>query len=368
MWFFKFWITFSATAVTAITNPEIIRKVHRSHLDGSLQADVRSETMTSLVNKCVVFHALHKSAGRTLVATLTVEPLAGYPVGTQNTNVRCDEKQLFIARPSCPVPDTLKEPYIGTAGYAHTLSDGQDLFGHANCKYITMFREPISRLVSAYYYCNHGNPGDPLCGSNRLKAGSASIEEWADHWGNYLFRELLLYPPLRKEVMPNGTASCDALCQVRGNESYQGDNFWYKWKIALGEGQDLKSAAGQRNMQLLKQHLLGSDGVQPFYDAVGITTQWENSMKLFDKVAPLHASWKPLSDKYHETHGSGEWVSEERSTLERAMTNQHVLKALEADLKIYNDIVIPLFKQAVMRNGLSASLKLMPDQPEPNLD
>jgi hypothetical protein len=35
---------------------------------------------------------------------------------------------------------------------------------------------------------------DPLCGS-RLDPNNATVHQWAEHWGNFLLRELMLYPP-----------------------------------------------------------------------------------------------------------------------------------------------------------------------------
>jgi len=313
----------------------------------------------SLEPGCVVFHAQHKSAGNTLVSTLESERLKGYEA--RSYNVRCDEHQLSIRSLSCIPPKFIQMPYIMTAGYAQTASESGP-FGHGKCVWLTMFREPVSRLVSAFYYCKRIG-ADPLCASNRLDAKKATIEQWADHWGNFLFRELLLGGPLRGEAMPNGTsAQCNALCDAQSQNPQ--DHAWYIWKTALGEGQMLESEAGKRNMRLVTKFLRG-DGVPPLYDAVGVTTQWAKSMQLFDRTAPLHAKWEELSKHHHTTHNSGLWKEEEENELQVARENTHVLQAIAADLKIYNEIVAPLLDNMI---PMSEDQKTLLANLEPDLD
>lgn len=301
---------------------------------------------------CVVFHAQHKSAGNTIVRTLTEEALEGYE--TESHNFKCDNAALSWSSLSCTTPESIQMPYIMAAGYAQTASDSGP-FGHGKCPWLTMFREPVSRLVSALYYCKDQG-GDPLCASQRLDATNATIEQWADHWGNFLFRELLLGGPLQAEVIPNGTSALKS--------QHPHDPVWYSWKIALGEGQMLESEAGKRNMRLVTKFLRG-DGVPPLYDAIGVTTQWTRSMQLFDRVAPLHATWAELSGRHHTTHDSQHWKEDEERELQRARKNKHVLQAISADLKIYNEIVVPLLDNLI---PMSEDQKTFLANQEPDLD
>merc|ERR1719387_1922018 len=89
------------------------------------------------------------------------------------------------------------------------------------CHSFTLFREPIARLVSAYFYCRGFGHGDQLCASDQLNAREATIEQFADHWGNYLFRQLLL---LGEEV-----ENIHALIQ----SATFAEPFWYKQKRHL---------------------------------------------------------------------------------------------------------------------------------------
>jgi len=76
-------------------------------------------------------------------------------------------------------------------GYSLSLAHEEKL-PHSRCRWFTMVREPIDRLVSSYFHCKL-NAMDPLCASSILNAKRATIEQWAEHWGNYLFRELMLH-------------------------------------------------------------------------------------------------------------------------------------------------------------------------------
>lgn len=56
-----------------------------------------------------------------------------------------------------------------------------------SCKWFVVFRHPISRLVSAYFYCKV-IPNDPLCSSTIVQARTSSLQEFAEHWGNFGLR------------------------------------------------------------------------------------------------------------------------------------------------------------------------------------
>lgn len=73
---------------------------------------------------------------------------------------------------------------------------------HGTCKWFTVFRHPIARLVSAFYHCRE-SPGDPLCASEGAGAGGMDLVHFAEHWGNYALRQFALA----------GGIACRAGCQ-----------------------------------------------------------------------------------------------------------------------------------------------------------
>lgn len=57
-----------------------------------------------------------------------------------------------------------------------------------HCKWFTLFRHPVSRLVSAYYFC-HSRHRDPLCAAGVLRAEEADLLTFARHWTNFGLRQ-----------------------------------------------------------------------------------------------------------------------------------------------------------------------------------
>ena len=51
-------------------------------------------------------------------------------------------------------------------------------FARDRCVWLTVFREPLARLVSSLHYCRHKR-FDPLCASADLEPRNATLREWA---------------------------------------------------------------------------------------------------------------------------------------------------------------------------------------------
>ena len=71
----------------------------------------------------------------------------------------------------------------------------QRRYGGERCQGFTMFRHPISRVVSAYFYCKKA-PEDPLCATSVMKAKDVDLLTFVQHWGNFGLRlvTVLLIP------------------------------------------------------------------------------------------------------------------------------------------------------------------------------
>ena len=57
-----------------------------------------------------------------------------------------------------------------------------------HCKWFTVFRHPVSRLVSAFYFCQT-RLTDPLCAANVVRADEVDIFTFAEHWANFGLRQ-----------------------------------------------------------------------------------------------------------------------------------------------------------------------------------
>lgn len=52
------------------------------------------------------------------------------------------------------------------------------------CKWFTIFRHPIPRLVSAFYYCKYKRPDDTPCGGGAMDLATADFYSFAELWSN----------------------------------------------------------------------------------------------------------------------------------------------------------------------------------------
>ena len=98
--------------------------------------------------------------------------------------------------------------YVDEGCYSWGVCDVLKDISPRDCTYVTMFREPKRRLVSAFIYCIYKQPRDQCCGWNRLledqhydkqseatkfrMRANASIVDFARFWGNFGFRQFLI--------------------------------------------------------------------------------------------------------------------------------------------------------------------------------
>lgn len=50
-----------------------------------------------------------------------------------------------------------------------------------------MFRHPVARVVSAYFYCKKAAV-DPLCATSIMRADEVDLLTFVQHWGNFGLR------------------------------------------------------------------------------------------------------------------------------------------------------------------------------------
>lgn len=70
----------------------------------------------------------------------------------------------------------------------------------ASCRFFTVFRHPISRLVSAYFYCQILED-DVACASNIVRARDVDLLTFAKHWSNFAVRQFALSMVPADDVM-----------------------------------------------------------------------------------------------------------------------------------------------------------------------
>lgn len=310
----------------------------------------RPETFSTVPPTCVVYHSQHKSAGRTIEATLGCQPLKGSGFSAKGWRPPeigkhigvCDNETWDCERQACNISkDWDYEPSqltrIAYRGYTGTLVGSEDFGrpGDGRCVWATMAREPISRLLSAFYYCKYGWNKDPLCGNSRLEAANATIHQFAKHWGNYLFRELMWHDDLLKFAQKQKTFRFQHSCS---NEP------WLQFKDRLNGGDDPRTESGKANLEEVKKHLLGH--ASPLYDVFGVVEMWNETMAMFDDKMPLtDFTWADFTATFKASHGSDAWKAEEKRALEKAQKDPVLLSELAGDLDLYWSVIRPALKR-----------------------
>lgn len=217
--------------------------------------------------------------------------------------------------------------------------------GDGKCVWATMSREPVSRLISSFYYCQNEWEKDPLCGFNRLAAKDATLRDWANHWGNFLFRELMQNPQLMQAAANRRNFNASAVdCSM---------DPWVQFKDQLNGGDDPRTADGKMNLEAVKEALRGEGGWKPLYDIYGVVEMWNETMTMLDESFPLDGqSWLISGNGRVTDHGSSDYKREELNALDKARKDPEVLAALAADIELYNDVIVPLFLKKVKEERL----------------
>jgi len=313
---------------------------------------------------CVVWHSQHKSGGLVMESIISHRKAADVirpdvyrcdvVSGDENWNCKAQECMHGIKADR-------KNDRVAIRGYTPVL-EGRPEWSHDKCTWVTMSREPIARLVSAAFYCKYDKPGDPLCGRTRIDAQTATIRDWAKHWGNYLFRELLWFPDLHAHAKSRRDFGSDFNCT---------DAPWLQLKDQLKGGDDPRTRSGRKNLAAVKERL-GGKGPR-LYDVHGVLEKWNDTMKLFDHHVPLvvgtwaeraagrtghrsdmykakeqealkHARGDDLKElapsSYHrDGHISHLYDAALADALEEARKDPEVVAELAADIELYDMIV-----------------------------
>lgn len=239
---------------------------------------------------CVVCYSQHKSAGSTLHATVTTEfPVSFFSNATSPDPValNCGDHSFSVAQGYCPKFTSVStlQPRVLFNGLALTLASFP-AWTPKRCTYITLFREPISRILSVKLYCSgeHFNK-DPLCGSrNSAWFQSSSPLAVAEHWGNYQLRDLLMHPllgPLKERANTTIQASRGMLAKhskppkklhASQHPSAPQGSIWEGWRRTLNGGDDPTTDSGARNLKAVCAFLPGAltssafskDGMTPW--------------------------------------------------------------------------------------------------------
>ena len=196
------------------------------------------------------------------------------------------------------------------------------------CKWLTIFRHPVARLLSAYDHCREA-PKDPLC----PPAKSKNLASFAEQWGNFAMRQFAL------AQVP---ASAVKEWAARGRVP-KGTSVWYLVKEYL-------TRAGVPEDEVLGG-LLPSvrDLLDTQYAAVGIASELDATMRLFDKTLRMKGlDWSSSLPKVRmqDEEEDLEYDDVDSATFREALANPRIASAIRLDIELYDHAVRVFQKQA----------------------
>lgn len=167
-------------------------------------------------------------------------------------------------------------------------------------------------------------PADQLCASDLLNARESTIEQFAVHWGNYLFRQFLLA----------GWGAEGMKRALHEQSSTKKIPIWYQQKLALAGYDTLPQGQG------LMDHVI--DALPRLFSMVGLVEDFDKSSDF------MHAMIPGLGEDKH-THEHSDHEEAAQLALE-ARSNNIVLQSLSADIAIY-EAATELFRRQVRVNN-----------------
>eukprot|EP00903_Cladosiphon_okamuranus_P014931 g13823.t1 len=344
----------ATTAVTWRTGSEKLKDArargHSANRKDGIHGDrpwaprIRTSRRPPPLEGCWIFTHMNKSGGSTIKAMLAKHmrrTRGSFRVYSQLLYGEGEDRlKTFLSQKATVIAGGYTEAF-------RPLGGGQD------CKWFTMFRHPISRVISAYLYCK-SEPSELLCGTAVLKANETDFHTFADHWGNYGLRQYALAfvdqdDLLSLEVKQEGcTLECPA---------------WYRAKLYF---ESLHADSTKQDKPVNDSGLLDGDAaamaslLEPVtnllstrYAAVGILEEWEKSMILLDHALELPMlNWsKPTALSRVVNKGRETFRKEKEDLLRTAWADERLNRSISLDLLLY-DHAVGVFQQQMQDHGL----------------
>ena len=221
---------------------------------------------------------------------------------------------------------------------------------------------PISRVVSAYYYCHHTK--DQLCADFEDKTEDQTLLTFAKYWGNYGMMQLLLAFVTPEDIASDMSwaAGLEGHDCIDTDESGQHLRWTTEPKRMCAGWYLLKLYVDQRSAGIA-QHADGSVGgaspnqvwmyqfLQPAmdllsknYTAVGILEEWNTSMQLYQATLEMpDMDWVAAFSQHGRANVHSD--SESAQTLSRAWYDPRIREILWLDILLYDHAVSVFNKQ-----------------------
>ena len=132
-----------------------------------------------------------------------------------------------------------------------------------------------------------------------------------------------------------------ALRDSRAVASFTPDRYvWWAWKRAILNTPNFSFSDAFRSVADALNH-------GTLFDVVGVLERFEDTCRLLDAVIPLpkQRRYAAAAKRGTITHGSGKYKAAEKAALAVAKTDPEVRSALAWDLRLYDEVVLPLLER-----------------------
>ena len=217
-----------------------------------------------------------------------------------------------------------------------------------NCRWFTMFRHPVSRLVSAYFYCKR-TPHDRACASEVVNANHVDLVAFAKHWGNFAMRQFALGLVSADDVMEfSRTVAAQETVppSVRQVSKIPG---WYLLKMYLESDEVAapENGGGLPDAALYKMLQPVQDLLRDGYDAVGILEEFNTTLSLFDAALGMPSlSWHQEFASQGRRKKNDRYAEEKEVALAEALVSSEIKKYIQLDIVLYQHAVDVFHRQA----------------------
>ena len=242
-----------------------------------------------------------------------------------------------------------------------TIYYGDHAFGscdflppNRSCSYFTMIRNPYSRIISAYFYCQKAH--DELCGN--VDTNTISIETWAQLQGSYFFRQLLNHPAMCSDAFEG---------YAKDFQDRTSSVFHHRFGN-IGSCKFREQSYLQQRLTILERRKLLDyclSNLENLFAVIGLLEELDLSLAMFQTVyhQPFVASAGVKCNSERSSRNNS--VSEEM--MERLKTSEAASEALYEDLMIYEKMLEIFEEQRIALDKLGVFEIIMPTD-DPNVN
>lgn len=210
-----------------------------------------------------------------------------------------------------------------------------------SCAWFTMFRHPIPRLVSAFFYCRK-RPIDKTCATRQMpEEAHHDIIAFAKHWGNFAMRQMFM------GIVPPE----DVVAYVQNNKGpgykCKKDSGWYWLKLYLN-GRSASAFGNHTEEEIMFGRIQQiEDIVSNQFTAVGILEEFNTTLALFNAALRIPGlDWQSSFTSIGIKNADDEYKSEEDELLEKSWSNSELKSYINLDLLLYEHALDVFHQQA----------------------